>query len=807
MKKAFLLVFVLMAILSTAQIKVQGILLDSATHEPLPFVNIAVKGTTTGTSTSLSGKFELTISSLPSQLIFSYVGYEKKEVSVKTASYLKIYLKGSGIDLGEAVVLSGPNPALELMKKVIRYSEKNNPEGNGSFSYTSYNKMIFTIDYDSVKLAGKKTGMSEKEQKETFGFFEKQHLFMSECISEKKYLDKNHQKETILASKVSGFATPVFSLISTQFQSFHFYTEEVSLGDVKYVGPVSKHGLNFYHYILQDTFLLENDTVYAISFSPFNENSSQSMKGILQIHTDGYAIYNVIAEPFKPSDNGFGIKISQQYRKINDQQWFPEELNTELLLNGAKIGEFPVIGIGTGKLSDIRWNPEFSKKDFDELEVSFDTEISKSEEKLQKLRTDSLTQKEKETYRVIDSLGQKHQFDKKMLAMQSIFSGYVPIKFLDWDIAQLMNYNDYEGFRLALGLRTNHKISKHFSLGGYLGYGFTDKAWKYGTDVQVILSKRKQIEFNFSLKQDIEAASIVNSFEKQRYLLASGYSNLFLNRFDSVLKYEARFSFRALRHFKFTFFGNHQTRQAYKDYQYVFPLSENIDLLDESYTLAETGIEMKMAIHEKFVETPFGFLSTGTSWPLLTFRFTKGIKGFYGSEYEYERFTLKADYSLKSLRAGKLFLSATSGITQGNAPYHLLFNPTGTYKPIQKLTVYSIDGFETMRLNEFLYDRFASLHIRYQLPWPIVNGKKFKPLLSLTNSMVYGEFQNATNHQNLTFSMGDKIFTESGIVIDNLLKSGVSGIGIGLFYRWGAYQLPLLQDNIALKISLSLALS
>lgn len=806
MRKIIILCFLFSGLLTNAQIHLRGIVYDSTSHEVLPFVNISEKGTSNGTSTQLSGKFDLEVKKIPTTLILSYVGYEKKEIYVDKEGFYKVYLKNSGINLEEAVVFSGYNPALEIMKKVVRNSELNNPEKSGSFSYTSYNKMIFTIATDSAEFAGKKSGLSDKEEKEMFGFFEKQHLFMSECISEKKYLSENHQKETILASKVSGFGTPILTLISTQFQSFHFYTEEVSLAEVKYVGPVGKHGLNYYNYSLKDTFFIGKDTVYAISFSPKNENSLQSMKGVLQIHTDGYAIYNVISEPFKQPETGFGIKISQQYKKINDLRWFPEELNTKLILYGAKVGDFPVVGIGNGKLSNINLNPELSKKDFDELEVAFDDKIKNSDEELQKLRSDSLTSKEKETYRVIDSLGNAHHFDKKMSAMQSLLNGSVPIKFIDWDITQFMNYNDYEGFRLGLALRTNHKISKHFSLGGYLAYGFTDKAWKYGADANLILSKRKQIELNFSMKQDVEASSILPNFEKQRYLFTEGYSTLFYNRFDSVMKYEGKFSLRALRHFKITAFANYQFREAFKDYHYVLPLNENISLLDPSYHLAETGVEIKMAIHEKFIETPFGYISKGTKWPTLIFRYTQGIKGIYDSQYDYQRITIKSNYTFSSLRAGTFYFSLSAGMVSGNSPYHLLFNPTGTYKPIQKLTVFSMDGFETMKLNEFLSDKFSSLHFRYRFPKPIINGKKFRPLISVTNSMIMGKFESSQNHQNLNYSALNKIYTESGIVIDNLLKSGFSGFGIGAFYRWGEYQLPNNKENFAIKISLSIAL-
>ncbi|MBQ5403463.1 MAG: carboxypeptidase-like regulatory domain-containing protein [Bacteroidales bacterium] len=60
MKKYVLLfLIVLTGFLSSvsAQTKVRGLVIDSQTGEPLPFVNIVFKGTTTGTITDVEGKF------------------------------------------------------------------------------------------------------------------------------------------------------------------------------------------------------------------------------------------------------------------------------------------------------------------------------------------------------------------------------------------------------------------------------------------------------------------------------------------------------------------------------------------------------------------------------------------------------------------------------------------------------------------------------------------------------------------------------------------------------------------------------
>ena len=45
--------------------------------------------------------------------------------------------------------------------------------------------------------------------------------------------------------------------------------------------------------------------------------------------------------------------------------------------------------------------------------------------------------------------------------------------------------NGYEGVRLGGGLRTNAKLSRFFSVGGYGAYGFKDRMAKYGGDLRV----------------------------------------------------------------------------------------------------------------------------------------------------------------------------------------------------------------------------------------------------------------------------------------------------------------------------------
>lgn len=83
---------------------VTGTVTDANTGEPLPGVNIAIKGTTRGTSTDLDGKFSLIVDDLQATLVFSFIGYQTQEVPINGRDYIDVSLKSASIGLGELVV-------------------------------------------------------------------------------------------------------------------------------------------------------------------------------------------------------------------------------------------------------------------------------------------------------------------------------------------------------------------------------------------------------------------------------------------------------------------------------------------------------------------------------------------------------------------------------------------------------------------------------------------------------------------------------------------------------------------------------
>jgi TonB-linked SusC/RagA family outer membrane protein len=84
---------------------ISGVVLDQGTKDPLVGVSIAVKGASIGTITNLKGEFSLNAPSPNSTLIFSYIGYVTKELSLNGQAKLTIFLSENLQTLDEVVVV------------------------------------------------------------------------------------------------------------------------------------------------------------------------------------------------------------------------------------------------------------------------------------------------------------------------------------------------------------------------------------------------------------------------------------------------------------------------------------------------------------------------------------------------------------------------------------------------------------------------------------------------------------------------------------------------------------------------------
>ena len=110
-------------------VSITGTVTDAATNEPLPGVSVVVKGTTNGTTTDVNGKYILNAKATD-LLEFSFVGYEKQELSVSGRSIIDVALVFSSEQLKEVVVIGyGTTKKADLTGAVTTVSSKDFNKG------------------------------------------------------------------------------------------------------------------------------------------------------------------------------------------------------------------------------------------------------------------------------------------------------------------------------------------------------------------------------------------------------------------------------------------------------------------------------------------------------------------------------------------------------------------------------------------------------------------------------------------------------------------------------------------------------
>ena len=106
-----------------AQNMVRGVVTD-VTGDPLPGVSVVVKGTTTGTTTDIDGRYSINVPSTGT-LIFSYIGMAKHEVKTQGQTTINVSLSEDVSSLNEVVVVGyGTQKKVHLTGSVASASSK-----------------------------------------------------------------------------------------------------------------------------------------------------------------------------------------------------------------------------------------------------------------------------------------------------------------------------------------------------------------------------------------------------------------------------------------------------------------------------------------------------------------------------------------------------------------------------------------------------------------------------------------------------------------------------------------------------------
>lgn len=803
-REFFLLLAWLLALPALAQIEVSGTILHEHTKAPLPFVNVVIKETRQGVASDIEGRFKIT--SGPGQTIeFRYVGFDSYQITFsQSTTFVTIYLKEKVTELSEIVILAGDNPAHKIIRKVIANREQNDPESLPSFRYNSYNKLSCALQPVGSYSKNGKDSLRVKT------FVENNLAFVSESYTEKKYERPNRHKEIVLGNRFSGIKDPFFAFLATDFQPFSFYKQVIPLLGKNYLNPIGGGSLDRYDYELMDTVYHGVDSIYVIDFEPLPGKSFEGLKGQLYISTDGYAIEHVLA---RPADEHLLMesRIQQKYEK-HDGHWFPVVLNSELIFRAYNVRNLRPYYFSRSYISNISIGKEFNKKEFDLLNVSFDPLANRQVEDFWDThRLDSLSKKERNTYKMYDSIsGKLKVFNAMMKLTEGFLVGkfkaggfYIPIEYL-------FRFNQYEGARVGFGLQTGESISKLFSLEGYGGYGFKDKALKYGGAFRINVSSQKDANFRVSYQEDVSEPGTSNFIKGGALNGGESFRRWLTARMDSVRQVRAEFSFRPFPFSQLQIFLQEQRRNP--TYAYRYQSASDTSITRNEFISSSVGLQWRYAFRESFTQIGNSKIVTDNANPQLQVTVSKSISGLLGGQYDFTKVEVRFDHRVIWPAGGKTIYQLTGGIASGHIPYPFLYNGKGTLYPnTLSQGIFIHNYFQTMGLYEFASDEYAYLFLQHNFGrLTSTRSEYFRPELTLVQNAGWGSLKNPELHKQVNFKTMEKGYFESGLMLTNILRFRYVnilhyGLGGGVFYRYGPNALSSTSDNIAWKIFMSVS--
>jgi hypothetical protein len=785
---------------------IHGLVVNAADQSPLPFVHLRFDRGDYGTISNIDGKF--TVPDTIRQIELTYIGFKPLVLKTEiphTDNWI-IQLVPDNKMLSTIEVRPGKDKAYRIMQSVLDHIKDNNPENLESFQYTSYHKFWLSADAQADNKQSGKMKITAKELEKLQQRFESNHMLLIETLSQKKFLQPNHENEEILSSKVSGLKKESFFLLATQLQSFSIYRENFSLLSKKFLSPVSKTALRNYSFILEDTLSIERgDTTFLIRFHPARDRNFDGLKGFLHINTHGFAVQSVIAEPAISDKKEIFASIWQHYDRLESGEWFPSELNAAI--NFKMMTSFPMDSLSKKRkplelsvtansrtyLYQRVANTLHDPKVFPKYGVTIAAVKRDSLFDAKNFRYIPLTPKDSSTYQYLDSLGSKIRLNQKVKLLHYLSLGTIPIGVFSINYTYLFGYTINEGYKIGPGIETNRKLSKYFAAGAYMIYSTRDGIFRHGEWFRIYPTGYPDFTIQLGYRDmkkefgQTELLEVYDIFEPEYF------RSLLVQNMYHTKCYTASVEFRPVEPLNLKVFADKATNldNAYGDVKMAGWAP---------FQLTRLGLQVRYSPGISFLNDTEMLMQSSPPKADLYLTVIQGIKEL-DSQFQFTKIEIKDKFHIRLSAMGTTTIMVRGGKIFNTAPPTEWFHGNGSYSGA--FTILAPFSFATMRLNEFSADQYASLHIRHSFGTGYIPSSYWiRPELVLAQNMGVGSLQ-----QRFTDATGAsdfrKGFYESGIELNRILASSTVGLGFGTYYRYGAYKFSNNNLNFAYKFTLS----
>lgn len=798
-----------------------GIVKDSITGEPLPFVSVYFDGSTIGAMTDDNGTFTLQNNQGYTKLAAASLGYDTKFIDLKPGKKndnLEVLLKPTAFEISEVVVkpkrekyTRKDNPAVELIKKVIAHKNDNRIEAKPEYQTEVYEKLSLSLDNFNPNLDKNKFLKKFKFIKnylDTSEFNGKPILTVSvrENLSDFYYRKSPKAEKTIVrAKRMQGIDKTlddgggITSNLEEIFKSINIFDNNIPILLNRFVSPLSSTlATTYYHYYIMDTLDVGGDKCVDLAFVPAN-SESYGFTGRLYITLDGnYAVKKVLLNtPANINLNWVDkLRIEQEFKQMPDSTWVLDQENTFVNFYVVK-GTQQLYAHQLRNYDNYNFNVQNADSVFGLLGALHVLPEATAQPDTFWTHNRPIPLKEKEDA-LKDLLGQLRKvpaFNAIIKTAEILITGYIPTandkKVTKFDFGPMnttFSANHLEGFRMRVGGMTTANLNPYWFASGYLAYGTNDRKIKYNL----------KLTHSFTKKEYHEGENPVNnlSFIQEYDVYTPGQDFLFTSKDNifvawkvgepvtkmqyirkSVLQYEKEW----LNGLTWKSWIMNQNNEAAGTLQYI-KRDESGNLYHiKDFTTSEIGTQLRFAPGERAYNGRSGkesVFNLSKDAPVFKLSHQLGIKGVLGSDYNYNHTEISAEKRIWLSSFGHIDAQIKAGKVWDKVPFPLLILPNTN----QSITIQP-EAFHMMNALEFVTDQYVSFNATYYLKGWILNripGIKWLRLREvLSFNMIYGGLTDKNNPTltpglfllpDGTQPLGSTPYMECSVGLENIFK-------------------------------------
>ena len=798
-----------------------GIVKDSITGEPLPFVSVYFDGSTIGAMTDDNGTFTLQNNQGYTKLAAASLGYDTKFIDLKPGKKndnLEVLLKLTAFEISEVVVkpkrekyTRKDNPAVELIKKVIAHKNDNRIEAKPEYQTEVYEKLSLSLDNFNPNLDKNKFLKKFKFIKnylDTSEFNGKPILTVSvrENLSDFYYRKSPKAEKTIVrAKRMQGIDKTlddgggITSNLEEIFKSINIFDNNIPILLNRFVSPLSSTlATTYYHYYIMDTLDVGGDKCVDLAFVPAN-SESYGFTGRLYITLDGnYAVKKVLLNtPANINLNWVDkLRIEQEFKQMPDSTWVLDQENTFVNFYVVK-GTQQLYAHQLRNYDNYNFNVQNADSVFGLLGALHVLPEATAQPDTFWTHNRPIPLKEKEDA-LKDLLGQLRKvpaFNAIIKTAEILITGYIPTandkKVTKFDFGPMnttFSANHLEGFRMRVGGMTTANLNPYWFASGYLAYGTNDRKIKYNL----------KLTHSFTKKEYHEGENPVNnlSFIQEYDVYTPGQDFLFTSKDNifvawkvgepvtkmqyirkSVLQYEKEW----LNGLTWKSWIMNQNNEAAGTLQYI-KRDESGNLYHiKDFTTSEIGTQLRFAPGERAYNGRSGkesVFNLSKDAPVFKLSHQLGIKGVLGGDYNYNHTEISAEKRIWLSSFGHIDAQVKAGKVWDKVPFPLLILPNTN----QSVTIQP-EAFHMMNALEFVTDQYVSFNATYYLKGWILNripGIKWLRLREvLSFNMIYGGLTDKNNPTltpglfllpDGTQPLGSTPYMECSVGLENIFK-------------------------------------